>query len=234
MVQRINGFTPYETGLSLLFPTLSALILFPIIGRRMSAGASPIPYIIIGILIFSTFCFLSGTATPDMGRWDFFGIQLLRTVGTAMLQLPLINNSVAGLKPSEYPAGISLTNMIRQLGGAFGIAVANNYVTLQYAQHRGDLVANMTDTNPIFVERLAIIKANMMRVSGDAVYATQQAYRQLELALDRQSYYLAYLDTFRFVAIFFLAILPFVFLLRAKKKTAEELAEMNKATAEAH
>jgi DHA2 family multidrug resistance protein len=35
-----------------------------------------------------------------------------------MLQLPLINASVGTLKPKDYPAGISINNMIRQLGGA--------------------------------------------------------------------------------------------------------------------
>lgn len=234
MVQRINGFTPLETGLSLLFPTLTILPLFPILGKRMAAGASPIPFVVIGILIFAFFGFYSGTATSDMGRWDFYPIQLMRGLGTVMLQLPLINASVAGLQPHEFGAGISLTNMTRQLGGAFGIALANNYVTLQYAQHRTDLVANYTPTNPLFMERFNALKAGLMARSGDAVQATSQAYRQLELMLDRQSYYLAYLDTFRLISIFFLCVLPFVFLLKTKKKSAAEIAALAKAAEEAH
>ena len=234
MVQRINGFTPYETGLSLLFPTLTILPLFPILGKRMSAGASPIPFVVAGIAIFAFFGFYSGTATADMGRWDFYPIQLMRGLGTVLLQLPLINASVAGLKPNEFGAGISLTNMIRQLGGAFGIALANNYVTLQYAQHRSDLVANYTPTNPLFIEKLNAIKMGFMARSGDALQATTQAYRQLELLLDRQSYFLAYLDTFRIISIFFLCVLPLVVLLRTKKKNPEEIAEAAKAAAESH
>ena len=234
MVQRINGFTPYETGLSLLFPTLTILPLFPILGKRMSAGASPIPFVVAGIAIFAFFGFYSGTATADMGRWDFYPIQLMRGLGTVLLQLPLINASVAGLKTNEFGAGISLTNMIRQLGGAFGIALANNYVTLQYAQHRSDLVANYTPTNPLFIEKLNAIKMGFMARSGDALQATTQAYRQLELLLDRQSYFLAYLDTFRIISIFFLCVLPLVVLLRTKKKSPEEIAEAAKAAAESH
>lgn len=234
MVQRINGFTPYETGLSLFFPTLTILPLFPILGRVMSSGASPIPFVISGILIFAFFGFYSGTATADMNRWDFYPIQVLRGLGTVMLQLPLINASVAGLKPNEFGAGISLTNMIRQLGGAFGIALANNYVAIQYAQHRSDLVANYTPNNPLFLEKFNAIKMGFLARSGDISQATAQAYRQLELMLDRQSYYLAYLDTFRIVAVFFLCVLPLVTLLRTKKKSAEEIAAANKAASEAH
>ncbi len=234
MVQRINGFTPYETGLSLLFPTLTILPLFPILGRVMSKGVTPIPFVVAGILIFSFFGFYSGTATADMDRWDFYPIQVLRGLGTVLLQLPLINASVAGLKPNEFGAGISLTNMIRQLGGAFGIALANNYVTLQHAQHRTDLSVHYTSNNPLFQERFNTIKAGFLSRSGDVVQATSQAFKQMELMLDRQAYYLAYLDTFRIVSIFFLCVLPFVFLLKGRKKSAADIAAMAKASEEAH
>jgi MFS transporter, DHA2 family, multidrug resistance protein len=234
LVQRVNGFTPYEAGLSLVAPTMAAVILFPIIGKRMSSGAKPIPYMFVGICMFIFFGFYSGTATPDMGRWDFFPMQVCRTVGISLLQLPLISQAVAGLKPKEYPAGIALTNMIRQLGGAFGIALANNYAFNRAAQHRSDLMANMNLENPLFTERITGMTNNMIAKTGDVFNATAMAYKQLEGAVSRQAYYLAYLDTFRLVGIFFILILPFLFLLRTPKKTAEEAAEMAKATAESH
>jgi MFS transporter, DHA2 family, multidrug resistance protein len=234
MVQRINGFTALETGLSLAFPTLAAVFLFPVIGKRMGAGAPPIPYMAVGMIFFIIFGFYSGTATPDMGRWDFFPMQLCRVFGIAMLQLPLINQAVAGLKPSEYPAGIALTNMIRQLGGAFGIALANNYVTNRTAQHRSDLMANMTPDNPLFNERLSNAVRNMTSLTGDAFNATSIAYKQLEVAVMKQSYYLAYLDTFRLVSIFFIVIFPLLLLLRVKKVSPEEAAKAAKAAADSH
>ena len=234
MVQRINGFTPLETGLSLAYPTLAAVFLFPIIGKRMGAGDSPIPFMGVGIIFFIIFGFFSGSSTADMGRWDFFPIQLCRVIGIALLQLPLINQAVAGLKPSEYPAGIALTNMIRQLGGAFGIALANNYATNRAAQHRSDLMANMTAENPIFTERLANGVRNMTALTGDAFNATSIAYRQIEAAVVKQAYFLAYLDTFRLVSIFFIVMLPFLFLLRRKKISPAEAAIAAKAAADSH
>jgi MFS transporter, DHA2 family, multidrug resistance protein len=234
MVQRINGFTAFETGLSLAFPTLAAVVLFPVIGKRMGAGASPIPFMSIGIIFFIIFGFYSGTATPEMGRWDFFPIQICRVLGIAMLQLPLISQAVAGLKPSEYPAGIALTNMIRQLGGAFGIALANNYVTNRAAQHRSDLMSNMSTDNPLFTERVGNIVKNLATSTGDAFNATSMAYKQLEFAVVMQAYYLAYLDTFRLISIFFIIIFPFLFLLRTKKISPEEAAKAAKAAADSH
>lgn len=234
MVQRINGFTPLETGLSLIAPTMLGVVLFPVIGRRMAAGDSPLPYMAIGILIFVFFGFYSGTATPEMGKWDFFPMQVCRVLGVAMLQMPLINQAVAGLQQREYPAGIALTNMIRQLGGAFGIALANNYVTNAAAQHRSDLMANMSMDNPLFVQRLNGSIANFASKTGDYFGATKMAYAQLEGLVAKQAYYLAYLDTYRVVSLFFVAIFPLLLLLRTKKKTKEEIAAAAKAAADSH
>lgn len=226
MVQRINGFTPTMTGLSLLWPTLAGVFLMPVIGKRLSAGASPIPYIVVGMLLMIAFGFVSGTYTGDASQWQFFPAQLLRVAGVSMLQLPLINQAVSGLKPNEFPGAIAINNMIRQLGGAFGIALANNYVTLRYAQHRSDLVSNLYDGNPLLTERLN-------QLGG----ATLRGYRQLELMVDKQAYLLAYLDTFRVVSVFFVAILPLIFLLIKKRRQTLQTADADAARAamaEAH
>ena len=90
------------------------------------------------------YAWLSSSVSPDVSRWDFFFPLALRAFGISMVQLPLINQAVVGLQPKEYASGIALNNMIRQLGGAFGIAIANNYIANHYAQHRSDLVSNLT------------------------------------------------------------------------------------------
>jgi MFS transporter, DHA2 family, multidrug resistance protein len=233
LVQRINGFTPTMTGLSLLWPTLAGIFMMPVLGKRLSAGASPLPFIIIGMLLMILFGYFAGSFTADASQWQWFPVQLLRVFGISMLQLPLINQAVAGLPTKDFPAGIAINNMIRQLGGAFGIALANNYVIRQYAQHRSDLVANTDITNPLFMERVNTIKAGFISRSGDVALATQQAYRQIELTIDRQSYLLAYLDTFRVVSFFFIAIFPLIYFLRRKKPSSQELAQQAQAVSDA-
>jgi DHA2 family multidrug resistance protein len=232
LAQRVLGWSSYETGLSLLPPTLIGVVMMPVIGRLMSKGVTPIPFVIIGFLLFSAYCFLSGQVSPDVGRWDFFFPLILRALGLSMVNLPLINQAVAGLKPKEYASGIALNNMIRQLGGAFGIALANNYVAHHYMQHRTDLVANATANNPNFSQFLNGVGNTIASKTGDAYNATTQALKLLDMRIDKQAYYLAYLDTFHLIAIFFIAVLPLVAFLRVKKN--KNAAEAMKAAAEAH
>jgi DHA2 family multidrug resistance protein len=153
-----------------------------------------------------------------------------------MSQLPLINQAVAGLEPIQYASGIALNNMIRQIGGAFGIALANNYVSLQYAQHRSDIVSKLTPGSPALTERIEAISNAMISKTGDAATAMDKAYRMIEMTVDKQAYFLAYQDTFRLVGIFFLAVLPLVFFLKVKKKKEQtnDPAAMKKAMDAAH
>ena len=234
LAQRVLGFTPMETGLSLLPPTLIGVIMMPIIGRAMSKGVSPIPFTLVGFLLFASYSWVTARVGPDAGKWDFFFPLALRAFGISMAQLPLINQAVAGLAQKDYPAGISLNNMIRQIGGAFGIAMANNYVTQQYAQHRSDLVSNLYSGNAALTDRINMTAGALAARSGNAADASHQAYQLLSAGVDKQSYYLAYLDTFHLIGIFFIVVLPLLVFMKAKKKTPADVAAAKAAMDSAH
>jgi MFS transporter, DHA2 family, multidrug resistance protein len=234
MAQRVMGYSALETGLSLLPPTLAGVLMMPIIGRLMSKGVSPLPFTIIGFALFAIYAFLSASVSPDVGRWAFFVPLLIRAFGISMSQLPLINQAVAGLAPRDYPSGIALNNMIRQVGGAFGIAMANNYISIQHAQHRSDIVSKMYDGSPALMERIQQITQMIIAKTGDAASATAKAYKMIDLAVDKQAFFLAYQDTFRLVGIFFVAVLPLAFFLKVKKKTNADPVAVKAAMDTAH
>jgi MFS transporter, DHA2 family, multidrug resistance protein len=120
------------------------------------------------------------------------------------------------------------------LGGAFGIALANNYIATHYAQHRADLMGNLYSTNPILTERLSGITSNFLSKTGNALTAAEQANQVLSLQVDKQAYLLSYLDTYRMISGFFICLLPLIFFLKKKKPSVVEAAEMTKAAREAH
>jgi len=232
MVQRILGFTPTLTGQSLIPGALVGLFMMPVIGRMMSKGVSPIPFLFIGFIMFAAFCFLCSGLNGEANANDFLIALVLRGIGISMAQLPLVNQAARGLSPKDMPTGIALNNMIRQLGGAFGIALANNYVSQRYAQHRNDLMSNINEGNNLFTEKLNGLTQGFIQKGSDSFTAINQAYKAIEFSVDRQSFLLSYLDTFRMLGLFFLVVLPLIFLLQSKSKvSAKELA---KAAAESH
>jgi DHA2 family multidrug resistance protein len=231
LAQRVLGFTAYETGLTLLAPTIAGVIAMPIMGILMSKGISPVPFVTIGFILFTCYAFMNAGISPDIGRNDLFFPFILRALGIAMCQLPLINQAVAGLHPKDYATGIGINNMIRQLGGASGIAIANNYIAQRYAQHRIDLVSNMQNGQM----QANAIAQNIIAKTGDvASVANTKALTLINSTVERQSYFLSYLDTLRLIGIFFIIALPLVLFLRTKKKTAAEIEASLKAASESH
>lgn len=234
LAQRILGYTAFETGNSLLLPTMAAVILMPIIGKMMSKGVTPVPLIFIGFILFALYAFMSSNISPDAGRDEFFIPLVIRAVGISLCQLPLINQAVVGLEHKDYPTGISLNNMVRQLGGAFGIAIANNYVASRYAQHRSDLVSSMPAGSFQLNERVNAISQGIIAKTGDIAGATTKAYASINYSVDKQAYFLSYMDSFRLIGVFFLLVIPLVIFLRVKKKTPVQIAASFKAASEAH
>ncbi len=231
LVQRILGYTPTDAGFGLVPSAIAAILCMPIIGRRLGAGTPPLVFVVIGFVFFILHGYTSSLATPDAGLPFFFWTQVFRGIGTACLTVPLINQAMVGLSPQEMPSGIALTNMIRQLGGAFGIAVMNTYVTQRYAVHRGDLVSNLQVNDPNLIQRMAQYQAGAVSAGINPSQSGDFSNRILDLAVSKQSYLLAYADSFKLIALFFICMIPFMFLLRTKKV---DKATMQKISEESH
>lgn len=217
LVQRILGYSPTEAGFSLVPGALVAIIIMPILGRSLGAGVPPIFFVIIGFIFFILHGYVSAQANMDASRSWFIMPQIFRGIGTACLTVPLINQAVVGLKPFELPHGIALTNMLRQIGGALGIAFMNTYVNQRYAVHRNALVAQLTPDNPLFTSRLESSKLLLLSKGYDPYSAQEGSYRLAEFTLQKQAFLQSYLDGFLLISIFFICAVPFMFLLRTQK-----------------
>ncbi len=227
LVQRVLGYTPTDAGFGLVPGAIVAIFCMPIIGRTLGSGTPPLVFVIIGSFCFILHGYTGSLANPDSGLEFFVMSQIFRGIGTACLTVPLINQAVVGLTPQEMPSGIALTNMIRQLGGAFGIAVMNTFVNNRYAVHRTDLISNLQVADPATTERLAAYASRGLSQGFDANSATDFSYRMLDFAVSKQSYLLSYLDGFQLISIFFVAAIPFMFLLKTKKTDKATLQKIS-------
>jgi DHA2 family multidrug resistance protein len=79
---------------------------------------------------------------------------IFRALGMAFLTVPLTALAVSGLEAKDIPQGSALNNMMRQLGGSFGIAMINTYVAHRFGSHRNDLIADISIYNPQATQRI--------------------------------------------------------------------------------
>jgi len=231
-MQRIMGYTPTLTGETLFPGAIMAAVMMPLVGKAIQRGVPPKYLITTGFTLFAIFCFWMSFASGDAGVTFFFLPLLLRGLGAAMLSVPLTNQAVSGLTPLEMPQGIAVNNMMRQLGGSFGIAFMNTYVARQYQEHRVQLLNYVTTDNPIATERVQQYAAGMAAKGGmTAAQAHQGGLTMLEGLVNKHAYVLTYLDAFRLVGIFFICVLPLMFFVKSRSLSA---AAMKEAAEHAH
>jgi DHA2 family multidrug resistance protein len=89
----------------------------------------------IGLFCYGLGCWLNGNMSGEAGYWDFFWPQALRGFALMFCFLP-INGLALGTLPAEEVKNASgLYNLMRNLGGAIGLAVANTLMIQLHKAH---------------------------------------------------------------------------------------------------
>jgi DHA2 family multidrug resistance protein len=215
--QGILGFTPTETGLTMLPGGLATAVMAVVCGRLLS-GKKPLVdaryLIILGVIGFSVAMWTLGHLTSSAGEGDARIALIIRGAAMGLLFTPINNAAFGSLEPGEAQQASGLINLARQLGGSFGIAVLSTYLTRHVQFHRADLAANFFAGNPAFDQRYAGAVANLVAHGSSTLQAQQTAYGLLDLSLMKQATMLAYNDSWLLILLSFLVVAPAVLVLR--------------------
>jgi DHA2 family multidrug resistance protein len=229
--QRLLGFTALQTGLLFLPGAAVSVVVLPLIGKLIGRGFSPKIMVVMGFLTVAWFTTLLSRLDLSAGEHDFFWPIILRAIGLCLMIVPLTQLAVSGLRPRDIPQGVALNNMMRQLGGSFGIAFINTFLDHRGAAHRLNLVSQLATGDHATDARLHQVTQAMLAKGSSSWEAPRQALATLELAVTRQSSLLSYLDAFHLVALICLGCIPLILLAgRTRRPDAAAAA----AAAESH
>jgi DHA2 family multidrug resistance protein len=219
--QRIIGYSAFQTGTMLLPGTLVAAMISPFLGKMLQSGLRPQYLIILGFALTAAFGYMMSGSNLETGGAYFFIPLIFRGVGAALLIVPLTALAVSELKPLDIPQGAALNNMMRQMGGSFGIALINTYIAHRAAANRTSLIAHVTASDPLTIMRQQSFISNFMAHGSTYLRALQQSLGALENTVVRQTFLLSYMDAFLLLAILNACCIPLV-LITIKKKSAQK------------
>ncbi|MGH7995366.1 MAG: DHA2 family efflux MFS transporter permease subunit [Opitutaceae bacterium] len=208
--QRLLGFSAMQTGMLFLPGAAIAVMLLPLVGRALMKGLPPQILIVGGFSIVAIFAWQLGRLNLDAGPGDFFWPIILRAVGLCFMTVPLTQLAVSGLKTRDIPQGVALNNMMRQLGGSFGIAFINTFLDDRVANHRLDLISRLNLGDPATQRRLHGIAGSLVAHGYSPWEAAHRALAVLEATIVRQANLLSYLDAYRLVAAIAIISLPLI------------------------
>ncbi len=157
--------------------------------------------------------FLSG---PDSSEANFSGPSFFGELGAALMMMPILGLAVAGLRGKDLAQATGLSNMLRQLGGAVGVALINIYQTVS-ADIRGNMVANISDYSDATIERLNAFSQIFWQAGYSSDQAMQAARQMLDSALAKQQMLVAYNHGFLMLGLSILLCIPVILMIRYKK-----------------
>jgi DHA2 family multidrug resistance protein len=113
----------------------------------------------------------------------------------------------------------SMFNLMRNLGGSFGIAAATTYLFRRQQFHTNQLGARVTAFSPMARAMSKGVEVSMMAHGSDPVTASRQAYVSLWRLVERQASMLSFVDTFVAMALVFLLVLPLLLVMKRPRHT---------------
>jgi len=218
-VQSFLGLTATRTGLSLLPGALISAFFMPMIGVALKKGVSPKILIPTGFILFALFTYQSGLAmTSTSGEHDFFWPLIIRGIALGCVFAPLSTMSLAGLKGDDLSQGSGLTNMMRQLGGSFSVAICSVQIEHAYAHHRTTLLSHVSAFDQSTQERMQQLNGFFQFKGYASNTAHDAALKAIDASVYKQAMILSYMDVFIYLGIFFIVCAPMVLVAKGLKK----------------
>ncbi len=122
-LQSAQHHAPLDAGVRLLPWTATLFVVAPLTGARIGRVGER-PFALVGLLLQAAgMGWIALIAAPDLDYWRLVAPLVMAGAGVSMA-LPAIQNAVVGAAtPSSLGQASGTFNMLRQLGGVFGIAV---------------------------------------------------------------------------------------------------------------
>jgi len=220
-LSRIQGYNAEQIGTVLAWTGLPQLVLIPLVPRLMQKFDARI-IIGIGFVLFAGSNFMNIFMTTDYAADQLLWPNVVRAIGQALVMAPLSAVSTAGIEPENAGSASGLFNMMRNLGGAVGIALLQTVLTKREQYHSNVLMQSVSVFEQATRTRMEQLTQYFINHGVlDRADATHRAYVAIGHIVQKQAYILAFSDTFYLLgAALIVALIAVLFLKKAGHASA--------------
>jgi DHA2 family multidrug resistance protein len=214
----VQGYNALQIGQVMMWIALPQLVLSPLVPLIMKRMDSRI-LIVFGTVLFGWSAYINSRISFDIAGPQLMFTNALRAFGQPFIMVPLSSLAYEGIEPSEIGSASGLYNMMRNLGGSFGIGILGTVLAQRYQFHFSRLTEKISQIDLATQSRIAQVTAAFMSKGFSATTAHSQAIVALGKIINRESYILGYGDCFLFIAVGFAASAVFTLFLKKVKAT---------------
>ncbi|MGB8289976.1 MDR family MFS transporter [Rhizobium ruizarguesonis] len=193
---RIQGYNSEQIGMVLAWTGIPQLLLIPLVPRLMKRFDVRL-LIVIGFALFAASNFMNVHMTGDYASDQLFWPNIVRAIGQALVFTPLSAIATAGIEQENAGSASALFNMMRNLGGAVGIASLQTFLSKREQFHSNILTNSVSVFEEATRDRIARLTGYFMSHGvSDQALASHKAVVAIALKIRKQANIMAFSDTF--------------------------------------
>jgi len=189
---QIQGYNAQQIGEVIMWMGVPQLFLIPLVPQLMKV-ISPKLLCTLGFGLFGFSSFASGVLNPDFAGPQFNHIQIIRALGQPLIMVTISLIATAFIQPQDAGSASSLFNILRNLGGAIGIALLATLLDARTKTYFDYLRESIVPGNPQVAERMAMLTDRLGNETAALGKLSEIAHQQAAI--------MAYNDAFHFVGI---------------------------------
>lgn len=213
----VVGYTTIQTGLWMMPGAVAVGVTMPIAGR-LADRRSPRVLVLFGTVVTAIGMFMFGNLDPLSNKFWIIGPQIVRGVGLAFMMTPLLTAALNSVPRESIATASSFLNIIQRVGGAFGIALTNSYVTKMAHIHsirQGELISAQSRAFQHALRPLSHV--DLYKSVGSVAGGPMKASILLTDIIRKRALVLAFDNGFMFIGAIIMLGLFLVFFLKPEK-----------------
>jgi MFS transporter, DHA2 family, multidrug resistance protein len=217
----VRGYSAWQTGTAIFSTGVASLVGTPVyilLARRFDTRW----LMMFGLACFALSMWSFSFITHDWGAAELLVPQILRGFPQVFAVAPSVTLGLGSLPPERLKYASGLFNMMRNLGGAVGIAASAAIINDQTNLHFQRIASHLTPANLPMDRFVSGMTERYAALPGGPVVGHQAALEQLWHLAYREASTLAFADAFRAIMLAFVVATLLVPFLRkvAAPKTA--------------
>jgi len=221
-LQTMMGYPALESGYALSPRGVAALITTFIVGRII--GKVPNRVLIgVGFVLLAMSSFWLGLINMQISVWNIIWPSVLNGIAISFIFVALTTSAMGHLRQEQMGNATGIYNLMRNLGGSFGIAAVTTIIARRAQVHQALMVGHMTPYDPAYTQQLAAAQHALTASSGSWL-AHERALGLLYNSLLQQSSLWAFVENFRLFGVLCLVCLPLVLLFKRVRPGQKAIA----------
>ncbi len=221
-LQNSLGYTALQAGLVFLPVGVIQAILSPVSGIVSDRINPKIPAF-IGIGALGIGLYMQNFLSLDSSNFQIILPLIVRGIGMGMIMAPLGTLAMGKLPPQKLAQASGLFNVIRQLGGSFGVAVMGTILSHQVVVHSANYFQAVKRYSPTFKNSVLSMRTMIEQFSGksmkEALSISQMSILQ---NVANQAFVKSICDDFLIAGLAtFLSLIPLLMIRYHKKQTGK-------------